>query len=252
MAFIFNHVEQTINVTDTSKEIVLDSSTAIKIPIAANTTPLVSEYRNTVIINDSPVANVSLLTDSSGNTTQLSADGRLHFHDSNSWKSISEYSDIDLIRTHNTIRLEQVASPIEDRLSVTEAKAALPTGTIMMWNQSTPPAGWAFCNGANGTPDLRNKFILASNNFESGTGGIEKAEVSITQMPTHDHVAPWGEHGANGAPWGYYGAMNNYGGNGGSDWDNNWPYSSRVGSGTAPTHNNIPPLYALAYIMYLG
>ena len=32
-------------------------------------------------------------------------------------------------------------------------------GIIGMWESSTPPSGWAICNGANGTPDLRAHFI---------------------------------------------------------------------------------------------
>ena len=35
---------------------------------------------------------------------------------------------------------------------------------IIQWygSASTPPSGWAICNGSNGTPDLRNKFIVGA------------------------------------------------------------------------------------------
>lgn len=37
-------------------------------------------------------------------------------------------------------------------------------GMIIQWygTASTPPSGWAICNGSNGTPDLRNKFIVGA------------------------------------------------------------------------------------------
>lgn len=40
-------------------------------------------------------------------------------------------------------------------------------GTIMMWPSSTPPQGWAICDGKNGTPDLRSRFVLG---ITTGTG----------------------------------------------------------------------------------
>jgi hypothetical protein len=46
-------------------------------------------------------------------------------------------------------------------------------GMIVMYNGTTPPAGWAICNGTNGTPDLRDRFIIGSgSSFGLGaTGG---------------------------------------------------------------------------------
>ena len=38
------------------------------------------------------------------------------------------------------------------------------TGMIMMYTGSTAPSGWAICNGQNGTPDLRNRFIVGAGN----------------------------------------------------------------------------------------
>lgn len=38
----------------------------------------------------------------------------------------------------------------------------VPIGSIIMWYKSTSliPAGWFLCDGANGTPDLRGKFVM--------------------------------------------------------------------------------------------
>lgn len=46
-----------------------------------------------------------------------------------------------------------------------------------MWSGAVNaiPAGWALCNGENGTPDLRNRFIVgAGDEYSVGdTGGVE-------------------------------------------------------------------------------
>jgi hypothetical protein len=45
-------------------------------------------------------------------------------------------------------------------------------GMIVMYNGTTPPAGWAICNGTNGTPDLRDRFIIgAGSSFGLGAFG---------------------------------------------------------------------------------
>ena len=41
----------------------------------------------------------------------------------------------------------------------------VPVGTIAMWSGAldTLPEGWALCDGENGTPDLRERFVLGCN-----------------------------------------------------------------------------------------
>lgn len=73
------------------------------------------------------------------------------------------------------------------------------TGMIMMWSGSiaTIPTGWVLCNGANGTPDLRNKFVVCA---DADVSSVAKSTISgsaaqsggsttidITQMPAHTH-----------------------------------------------------------------
>lgn len=42
------------------------------------------------------------------------------------------------------------------------ASYALPRGVIVMWagNLEEIPAGWSLCDGTNGTPDLRDRFVM--------------------------------------------------------------------------------------------
>jgi hypothetical protein len=51
----------------------------------------------------------------------------------------------------------------------------VPAGAIIMWSGalSSIPAGWALCDGTNGTPDLRDRFIMGVSQGEDpgATGG---------------------------------------------------------------------------------
>ena len=44
------------------------------------------------------------------------------------------------------------------------ANNAIPSGGIIIWSGSSSaiPSGWYLCNGANGTPDLRNRFVVGA------------------------------------------------------------------------------------------
>lgn len=61
---------------------------------------------------------------------------------------------------------------------------ALPSGVILMWSGSiaTIPAGWVLCDGTNGTPDLRSRFV-----YGAGTGS-HPAPASVGGAATHGHT----------------------------------------------------------------
>ena len=60
---------------------------------------------------------------------------------------------------------------------------AIPSGGIILWSGSTGsvPSGWYLCDGTNGTPDLRNSFIVgAGNTYAVGaTGGTAEDRKSV-------------------------------------------------------------------------
>jgi hypothetical protein len=60
-------------------------------------------------------------------------------------------------------------------------KSLLPVGMITLWygRSTNVPSGWAICDGSNGTPDLRNKFVIGGD-ADSATS----ATTSITGSPT--------------------------------------------------------------------
>jgi len=49
----------------------------------------------------------------------------------------------------------------------------LSEGIIALWGDNNPPSDWQICNGSNGSPDLRNKYLkgAASGANAGGTGG---------------------------------------------------------------------------------
>lgn len=81
--------------------------------------------------------------------------------------------------------------------------ARLPSGIIAKWKGSvaTIPAGWVICDGLNGTPDLRDRFIVGASTSASyavgATGGATthahpgsetgSTAITIAQMPPHNH-----------------------------------------------------------------
>jgi microcystin-dependent protein len=152
-------------------------------------------------------------------------------------------------------------------------------GMIVMWSGSIGliPKGWALCDGSiytfNGnnitTPDLRSRFIIGATKYDVNgsinppltnnltaksmgvTGGVEDVTLDITQIPPHNHTQTLGCDGSwcgNQNPTIstklqtiYLNSMEA-------------PYLNTLSStsaGGGKSHTNMPPYYALAFIMKL-
>jgi hypothetical protein len=140
------------------------------------------------------------------------------------------------------------------------AAAAFPVGGIILWSGSVAsiPSGWALCNGSNGTPDLRNRFVVGAGSTYAvnGTGGSADAIVvshthtatSTVTDPGHSHTVPITtiSDSGNGDPP----RMTNSGSTSTSTATTGITVATTVDSaGTSGTNANLPPYYALAYIM---
>ena len=72
-----------------------------------------------------------------------------------------------------------------------EGGGDLPSGVIVMWagTVNNVPSGWALCNGAGGTPDLRDRFIIGAGSTHDphATGGEASVSLTTAQLPSHTH-----------------------------------------------------------------
>jgi len=131
----------------------------------------------------------------------------------------------------------------------------VPVGAIVMWYGTTVPTGWALCNGSNGTPDLRGMFVVgAGGTYNKGaTGGSADAVVvshshGITD-PGHFHNTQW----TNDTP----GSKDFMGADEVMTIGTDRVYPTTTSgtnitinsAGVSGTDANLPPYYALYYIM---
>lgn len=78
-----------------------------------------------------------------------------------------------------------------DKLGGYTSEYLVPKGGILMWSGviSSIPNGWALCDGSNGTPDLRDRFILGATGENLGsTGGAQSIVLAESNLPSHSHL----------------------------------------------------------------
>jgi hypothetical protein len=147
------------------------------------------------------------------------------------------------------------------------AAAAFPSGGIIMWSGliSAIPSGWYFCNGSNSTPDLRDKFIIGAS---ADSGGAAKTNITAAYTQTggskdaivisHTHTATVSDPGHTHGPV----VASRFAGPAFGGYNVNLQISdtpidsaftgisvSNSTTGSSGTNANLPPYYAIAYIM---
>ena len=145
-----------------------------------------------------------------------------------------------------------LAMPAGSAFTIGGVSAVLPKGIIVMWSgsQASIPSGWALCNGQNGTPDLRDRFIVGAGRAYSvgATGGADSVTLTINQMPYHAHEYFGDDHLIVGATYAY--------GRSGMDAISDSKsgasaFFKTTYKGSDQPHENRPPYYALCFIMKL-
>ena len=140
----------------------------------------------------------------------------------------------------------------------TAISASFPSGGIIIWSGSaaTIPTGWLLCNGSSSTPDLRDRFVVGAGTTYAvnDTGGSANAVVvshthtATVTDPTHTHTYGSGSRVQGGNDNGVF-----------YDGQNSAAHTTTAAStgisvtnataGVSGTNANLPPYYALCYIM---
>jgi hypothetical protein len=121
--------------------------------------------------------------------------------------------------------------------------SSIPKGIIAIWSGSIAsiPSGWKLCDGNNGTPDLRNRFIIGAQKDDLGfpvtmifgtedtIGGAVDQNATFSASSGQPSSTSTGGVGINVA---------------------SSTHTHQV-DGTTDSFEIIPPFYALAYIMKL-
>jgi len=96
-----------------------------------------------------------------------------------SWTDI-DWLDGEII---TELKLDQLVANVEY-----VKEFIIPSGGIILWSGSVGsiPAGWYLCDGNNGTPDLRDKFVR-------GAGGTD-APLTVDGEDTHYHTLAFHTH----------------------------------------------------------
>jgi len=109
----------------------------------------------------------------------------------------------------------------------------IPSGSILLWSGAIVaiPPGFILCDGNNGTPDLRNQFIIGAGD----TYAVDDTGGNLTHTHTlttdgHNHYLAAGTVVGSGTPF----------------LDRT---QSNTDTATTDASNHLPPYYALAYIM---
>lgn len=192
-------------------------------------------------------------------------------------QTVATKAELEGIDAPSTTEFNQLSQTVTENQQTVNAHLAhgahVPTGGIIMWSGATNtiPLGWQLCDGANGTPDLRNRFIVgAGGSYNLGdTGGASSVALTTAQLPSHEHSSGTLTTGSSGSHEHSY-SLPRTSSSGGGDYNsassttttnvNSFSTSSSgihvhpisgstASAGLGQSHENRPPYFALAFIM---
>ena len=232
-----------------------------------------AEFVRAVNYDDLTAQSRTLIPNTDGFYDEIVIGAEEVFPDDNSIKqricTVNVYKDVEALPRYS-LRVT--------RLSASQGGTGVPTGTVLPWYGQVAdiPSGFVLCNGSNGTPDLRDRFIVgAGSTYALGaTGGANTVALTASQLPSHYHAV--GQMQSNNAGrfliingWSYAltckmptggqaAGWNGSGGGHGYSGVSTYTYNQitslpveDTGSNVDTSHENRPPYYALYYIMKL-
>lgn len=162
--------------------------------------------------------------------------------------------------------------------AIAAATGLVPVGGIVMWSGTvaTIPANWQLCDGTNGTPDLRDKFVIGAKQDDAGaaktnvtgaltqSGGTKDAiavdhthtgttSTAADHTHTENRVTSVGTttYAASAGGTTFVVAVNSGSAASGAAGSHNHTFTTAA-SGSSGTNANLPPYYALAFIQRIA
>lgn len=203
--------------------------------------------------------NVRILENITNKVFENGDDRPVHFE-----RFISFASGVDSIPWANFKRPVSLIN-LSSRILPAGTNPQLFTGAI-----NAIPEGWQLCDGSNSTPDLRGRFIVGYNadlpDYDAigKTGGEKEVTLTEAQLASHGHNGSTNSAGAHTHTINADGGSTNSSGNQvRRETDNNGTVSTNSAgahthtlninnAGGDQAHENRPPYYTLAYIIYTG
>lgn len=148
--------------------------------------------------------------------------------------------------------------------TIPTSSSTVPSGMILLWSGSigSIPTGYYLCDGSNGTPDLRNRFVIGAGDAYAvnATGGSADAIVvshthtatSVVTDAGHNHTVSVGNQSSQNGTVSGGGSLP---ATGSSTLTTSTATTgvtvatTNSTAGTSGTGANLPPYYALCYIM---
>ena len=227
------------NVTDLSTSVDTNTTdiTTLKTDVSTNTTDI-STLSTKVTTNTTNIStNATNITSIDTRVTKLE-------------NKVADKSDYEDLKTKVDTNITNIATNTTDitniKNEIKNLQDAMPVGSIIMYNGKAEeiPSGWAICDGTNGTPNLLDRFILAST-YCGGTGGQSQITLSVSQLPPHRHRLK--------KCW--YGKSDNADDRQVVRWDDSVSTNDQIlteETGFGLPINIMPPYYRLIYIMKVG
>lgn len=160
-------------------------------------------------------------------------------------------------------------SPSDEKVATEKAivnmvNQSIPIGGIIMWSGTSVPTNWSLCNGSNGTPDLRDRFIVGSGStYSTGSEGGSANAIVVA----HEHFVASssgltsGEDAKDPLTSDKYVSSAGFGGNSSDDENRDYVLETSISEsdvgrtnsvGSSGIGANLPPYYALAFIMRIS